>query len=87
MKLLFRLVQDRRVSKMVFWGIAVLSIMTTNLPPSFDWVRYVILVVAVVWALIYHFVPKHESAEEVKQRQIGSIFILVIVLITFFVFK
>lgn len=87
MKLLFQLVQNKRVSKGIFCAIAVASIMTTSLPPSFDWVRYSILVVAIAWALIYHFVPKQESAEEIKQRQMGSIFVLAIVIIVAFLFK
>ena len=87
MKQLFRLVQNKRIAKGIFWGITAVSIMTTHLPPSFDWVRYTILITAMTWGLIYHFVPKQESAEEVKQRQMGSIFILAIVLIAFFLFK
>jgi hypothetical protein len=87
MKLLFRLVQNKRLSKGIFWAIAVVSMMSTNLPPSLDWVRYAILVIAIIWALIYHYIPKQESAEEVKQRQIGSIFILAIVIIISFLLK
>ena len=87
MKQLFRLAQNKRIAKSIFWGIAVVSIMTTHLPPSFDWVRYTILVTAIAWGLIYHFVHKQESAEEVKQRQMGSIFVLAVVIIAFFLFK
>lgn len=49
MKQLFRLVQNKRIAKGIFWGVAAMSIKTTLLPPSFDWVRYTILITAMTW--------------------------------------
>lgn len=87
MNFISQLVGNKKNSKFVFYGLVVLIIATSNVPDNLYFVKYIVLGITVLWAIVYHFTPKQETVDEMRWRKVESLIVLVLVVIAFFFFK
>ena len=89
MKTLIRLVQNKKASQVVFWGLAILVMVCSHILPSTasdedkDLVQYLVLGVVVLWAIIYNLVPKQETMEELQKRHKGTVWVILMIVVAF----
>ena len=84
MKTLFRWASNKRTSRIIFWVLAILVMISTHIlpdsasPEENDMMLYVAGGLLLLWSAIYNLAPKKETLEELKKRHSQTVWLIII---------